>query len=78
LQEINSKRKKLKFLVVDDNEYNIFGITTLLQQQDIGYDLCYDGQEAIDKIIEKNREHYTYDLILMDVNMPILNGLRVF
>ena len=35
------------------------------------YDEACDGQEAFDKCKEKS-----YDLILMDINMPVMNGLE--
>ncbi len=61
-----------RILVVDDNEINrIIAVEVL---SDLGYetDEAGDGQEAIDKI--KNAKAGDYDLILMDVQMPVIDG----
>ncbi len=56
-------------LVVDDTETNRMFISILLENVGLTYDMANDGLEAIEQF-KKNR----YDLILMDENMPNLNG----
>ncbi len=61
-----------RILVVDDNEINRLIATELLK--DMGYETkeACDGQEAIDII--KNADAEDFDLILMDIQMPTVNG----
>jgi CheY-like chemotaxis protein len=58
-------------LLVEDNIINQEIIVEILKNIELNIDLANNGQEAID-IFNKNKEKY--DLILMDIQMPILNG----
>ena len=73
LQEINYEEEGYgykKVLVVDDNELNIKVVRRILEQFDLILDECKNGQECIDMVTEDN----DYDLILMDIMMPGMNG----
>ena len=59
-----------KILVVDDNKLNIKVAMRALKDFNFVIDECYDGQECLDKINQGN----VYDLILMDIMMPNMNG----
>ena len=59
-----------KILVVDDNKLNIKVACRTLKDFNFEIDECYDGKECLDKINQGN----TYDLILMDIMMPNMNG----
>ena len=59
-----------KVLIVDDNKLNIKVARRALNDFNFELDECYDGQECLDKI-QKGDE---YDLILMDIMMPNMNG----
>ena len=61
----------LKILVVDDNQVNLLIISEVLKKLNINYLLAENGQIAIDLCKEN-----LFDIILMDINMPILNGLE--
>lgn len=65
--------KRLSILAADDNEVNQMVISTMLQspRHDLGIDLVLvsDGREAVAACKDK-----TFDLILMDVSMPVMNG----
>lgn len=63
--------KQLRILLVEDNEFNqIVAIDTLkLLIEDLKIDVAENGQIAID-LLQKN----SYDIVLMDVSMPIMNG----
>lgn len=72
LQQIEQKKdifRNIRVLVVEDNEMNQSLVAHLLQQQQIGFDIAPNGQNAIEKIKEVN-----YDLILMDIQMPVMDG----
>ncbi len=59
-----------KILVVEDDEINQLVIEQALQIINAKIDYASNGKEAID-LIEQNNY---YDLIIMDLNMPVLNG----
>jgi signal transduction histidine kinase/CheY-like chemotaxis protein len=62
----------LKILVVDDNEYNrIVATDTLKSKAKMDIISASDGQEAIDLINQMD-----FDVILMDVQMPVMDGFE--
>ncbi len=63
----------LHVLVVEDNELNAEIAQSLLEVRDFKVDCVYDGAQAVERI--KNTEPGTYDVILMDIMMPVMNGL---
>ena len=62
--------KGKKLLVVDDNKLNIKVARRALKDFNFVIDECYDEKECLEKINSGN----TYDLILMDIMMPNMNG----
>ena len=68
-KRVNYKTKSI--LIVDDNKLNIKVARRSLEQLNFKViDECYNGKECVDKI--KNNEKY--DIILMDIMMPIMSG----
>jgi len=63
--------KGKKILIVEDNRINQIVTRRILEQKKIICSIAENGQEAIDMIKSNN-----YDLVLMDINMPIKNGLE--
>ena len=63
-----------KILVAEDNEANQELLKLLLNEMDIEFTIANDGQEALDIYCDDP----SYDLILMDINMPRLNGIESF
>ncbi len=61
-----------KVLVVDDEKLIVKGIRFSLEQEGMEVDCAYDGEEAVNAV--KNKE---YDIILLDVMLPKLNGFEV-
>ncbi len=61
-----------KVLVVDDEKLIVKGIRFSLEQEGMEVDAAYDGEEALN--MAKNKE---YDIILLDVMLPKLNGFEV-
>jgi len=61
-----------KLLIVDDEPAIIKGLKFSLEQDGYETDAAYDGEEAIEKF---NATHY--DLIILDVMLPKMNGLAV-
>jgi len=60
-------------LLVDDDSRNIFTLTSILENADAEVYNAFNGQEAIEFLEEA--EH-RIDLILMDIMMPIMDGLE--
>ena len=71
-QEIDiSSIGESKILIVEDNYLNQRYITTLMKKWSLDHELAKDGLEAVELC---NKEKF--DLILMDVNMPRLDGFK--
>ncbi len=64
---------KGKVLVVDDVELNIKVIRGLLKDSDLHIDSALSGEECLAKIMEE-----TYDVILLDHMMPVMDGIETF
>ena len=63
-----------KVLVVEDNELNLEIIQTILEEYQIQVDSVENGRLAVKRMMEVPEG--TYDLILMDIMMPEMNGLE--
>ena len=61
-----------KVLVVDDEKLIVKGVRYSLEQDGMEVDCAYDGEEALQKIKDKE-----YDIILLDVMLPKLTGFEV-
>ena len=61
-----------KLLLVEDNEINQEIALAILEEVGFVMDVADDGAVAVEKI--KAAEPGQYDLILMDIQMPIMNG----
>lgn len=62
-----------KILIIDDNNSGIKLISKILDKHNILYDSSNLGKEALDRI----RKGEKYDLILLDEDMPYMNGISV-
>ncbi|WP_198661684.1 ATP-binding protein [Lewinella sp. IMCC34183] len=58
-----------RVLVVEDNETNAFLVSRYFRRWKVGFDLASNGQIALD-MVDAN----SYDLILMDLKMPVMDG----
>lgn len=58
-----------RVLIVEDNKINQQYLTWLLEKWNIAYDVANHGEEALALI-----EDQKYDLILMDIRMPVMDG----
>jgi signal transduction histidine kinase len=62
----------VRILVVEDNQVNQKVVTAVLRKRGFYIELANDGQEALNKLYKSA----AFDLILMDVQMPVLDGLE--
>lgn len=61
-----------RILLVDANDLNREIATELLSGLSIQVETAVNGKDAYDKLL--NSPTYYYDLILMDIQMPVMNG----
>ena len=75
LEDVSFSAEKLvnkRILLAEDNDLNAQIAMELLQEKKIHVDRCKNGLECVEKI-ETIEDGY-YDLILMDIQMPIMDG----
>ncbi|MGD8742681.1 MAG: ATP-binding protein [Granulosicoccaceae bacterium] len=71
-QSIQDKLQGMtRLLVAEDNDFNRLYITRLLEDHGITADCAVNGQQAVDMAL-----HNSYDMILMDVHMPVMDGIE--
>jgi len=71
LLELDMQIKNIKVLVVEDMALNQLLMKTLLDDFGFERDIADNGKIAIEKLLEK-----TYDIVLMDLQMPEMNGFE--
>jgi CheY-like chemotaxis protein len=72
LNDSVSSPEKLRILVVDDNEANRFLAKAMLQRDNHEIAEACNGKEALRLLLKQN-----FDAVLMDVQMPVMDGLTV-
>ena len=68
-------KRKIKIAIADDEKLFRKGITFLLEREE-DFEICFeaeDGQQLIDLL---NSAEVVPDIILMDLKMPVLNGVE--
>lgn len=66
-----SEPEALKILVVEDSEDNILLVESYLKKTPHQMDIAVNGKVAVEKF-----KHNKYDLILMDMQMPVMDGYQ--
>ncbi|MCQ4794556.1 ATP-binding protein [Anaerofustis stercorihominis] len=69
-----NKLKGKRILIFEDNELNLMIAKTLLEQKGIYAECAENGKIGVDMYL--NKEPYHYDAVLMDIQMPVMNGLE--
>ena len=62
--------REARILLVEDNEDNRFLVESYLKQQPCELHLAVDGKVAVERFRESR-----YDLVFMDIQMPVMDGL---
>jgi PAS domain S-box-containing protein len=72
--KVIAQETPIKILLVEDNAFN--QKVALLMLKKLGYkaDVAGNGREAVERLSEKLNSANAYDLIFMDVQMPIMDG----
>lgn len=63
-----------RILLVEDNELNLEIARTILEMQKCQVETALNGQEGVERFCESSEGYY--DLILMDIRMPVMDGLE--
>lgn len=71
LEEVTTEIKNIKVLVVEDIALNQLLMRTLLDDFGFGCEIAANGKIAVDKLKKGN-----YDIVLMDLQMPVMNGFE--
>jgi len=71
LDEVTTEIKNIKVLVVEDIALNQLLMRTLLDDFGFGCEIAANGKIAVDKLKKGN-----YDIVLMDLQMPVMNGFE--
>lgn len=80
--ELDAKNQQCqcnKILIVDDDDFNRMALRTMLRRYSLSADEAKNGQLALDKVKLRHNQCsacQTYQLIIMDIDMPILNGYQ--
>ena len=61
--------QNLHFLIIDDEEYNLYLIKNILNSWGVTFTEAHNGREAVE-LAEINH----FDIILMDIRMPVMDG----
>ncbi|KAL2346632.1 hypothetical protein Fmac_000632 [Flemingia macrophylla] len=69
--EVTKSTLKPKILLVEDNKINVMVTQSMMKQLGHSIDVVNNGVEAVRAV-----QRCTYDLVLMDVCMPVMNGLQ--
>jgi len=73
-EETTSPLSGMKFLCAEDNAINAEILQMLLETKDAGCTICPNGQEIVDAFASVKPGDY--DMILMDIQMPVMDGLE--
>ena len=72
MQEKKPKKSDIKILVVDDREDNLFSIEAIMEKDNYSIIKANSGRAALKILLTE----HDFSLILMDVQMPELNGFE--
>lgn len=67
---------RLRILVAEDNPINQELTIAMVEKAGHDCDLARDGQEAVDAVLNASRQRRAYDMVLMDMQMPVMDGLQ--
>lgn len=71
-----SEYSNLKVLVVDDNTTNHMVVSSLLGTLVKQIDVAENGIEAIDALETADKSGNQFDVVLMDIHMPVMDGIE--
>lgn len=69
--------KDLKVLIVDDDPIACEHAKLVLEEVGISADISLNGRDAVEKVRVQRARHEGYNILLIDLRMPELNGIQV-
>mmetsp|Transcript_9291 Transcript_9291/g.17789 ORF Transcript_9291/g.17789 Transcript_9291/m.17789 type:complete len:705 (-) Transcript_9291:22-2136(-) len=72
--KLKTKKHQPPVLVVDDAPFNRVVLTEVLMQSGVECSEASSGQEALEYVVKRAREGFPVKLVIMDYEMPIMNG----
>ncbi|CAD8053326.1 unnamed protein product [Paramecium primaurelia] len=66
----------VKLLLVDDEPANLFPLKIMIKMLGFESDIAINGQQAIQQVESRLNQKCQYHLILMDINMPQMDGFQ--
>lgn len=63
-----------RILVAEDSPDNQFVIRTYLEEAKASVTIAENGKDAVDRVVKASADREPYDLVLMDMQMPIMDG----
>ena len=76
---VNIPCKCPKILIVDDDPFNAYSLSKILESLKFSFCIAVNGRKAMEAVKERENKCKlceNFDLILMDINMPVMNGLE--
>lgn len=73
---VSRQLERARVLVADDNEEQRLLLRTFLRDIDADFEFVEDGAQVIDAYQRALSEHRPYNLLVLDVVMPQMTGLR--
>lgn len=71
VEQVAELDKRERILIVDDNEINRILLNKMLSRYSYDLDFSENGRDACEKLSSKE-----YNVVLMDINMPIMDGME--
>lgn len=74
--KLKSEMKHLRVLVAEDVALNQLLIKIILNDFGFTYEIVSNGKMAIEKLVSASLSNQLYDIVLMDLHMPEMNGFE--
>lgn len=71
---LEQKHRPLNILVAEDNQPNQFLIRAILKKLGHKVEVVNNGEEAVSQVIASQAHQTHYDIVLMDLAMPVMDG----
>ena len=73
-QKLDVQVQRRWCLVVDDNPFNLMVACHIMEERKFQVKTALNGQEAIKQVVDHAQSGLTFDVILMDCQMPVMDG----